>query len=129
MRTRPHGVAASLLLVGGVCLSAQQGTTASNSLASSTAVHRATTVTGATMLNIDYAVSAGLVTAVSPRLRGTSLLTRTVTARFGADSPVVCTAGPLTLLDSTTGLGEATYSCTGLLEPADRPRLLSITAS
>lgn len=117
------------LLLGIVGASTQLGSTASNDLpAETTAVHRLTTTTGATLLSTGYTVSTGQITAVTPKLRG-FLLLKTVTARFGSGPPVVCTPGVFTVLNLVTGLREATYTCVGLLEDADRPRPLQITAS
>jgi hypothetical protein len=118
------------LLVGGLAVAAQQASTAGNALpATTTAVYRATTVTGATLVSLNYTTTAGQVTAVTPRLRGVGLLTSTVTAQFGSGTTVTCTAGLLTVLDVVTGLGEGDFTCLGLLERADRPRELRITAS
>ena len=117
------------LLLGVVGASTQLGTTASNDLPTeTTAVYRSTTATGATLLSTSYTVTAGQITAVSPRLRGLLAL-KTVTARFGSGVPVVCTPGVFTVLDLLTGLREQSYDCVGLLEDADRPRPLRITAS
>lgn len=117
------------LLLASLAATMQQGSTASNSLPSAnTAVHRSATVTGATHISTSYTVTAGQITAVSPRLRGILLL-KVVTARFGNGAPVVCTAGVFTILNIVTGLREATYTCVGLLEDADRPRPLQITVS
>lgn len=117
------------LLGGALAASTQAASTASSSVPSSTAVYRETAVSGATMTSVDYVVTAGSITAVEPRLRGIDLLTRTVTARFGTGTAVTCTAGLLTVLDVVTGLGEATYTCLGLSEDADRPRKLQISVS
>lgn len=117
------------LLLGALAATTQQGSTGSNDLpAETTAVHRSTTATGATLLSTSYTVSTGQITAVSPRLRGILLL-KTVTARFGSGVPVVCTPGVFTVLNLVTGLREATYTCVGFLEDADRPRPLRITVS
>lgn len=117
------------LLLGVVGASTQLGSTSGNSLpAETTAVYRSTTATGATLLSTSYTVTAGQITGVSARLRGLLAL-KTVTARFGSGVPVVCTPGVFTVLDLVTGLREATYTCIGLLEDADRPRPLRITAS
>ena len=117
------------LLSGCVVAALQPASTASNSVPSSTAVHRETAVSGGTLMAIRYVVAGDTITAVEPRLRGTSLLTKTVRARFGSGRRVTCTAGLITVLNAATGLGEATYTCTGLLESADRPRKLQITVS
>ena len=93
-----------------------------------TPVYRSPAATGATLLSTSYTVTAGQITAVSPRLRGLLAL-KTVTARFGSGVPVVCTPGVFTVLDVLTGLREQSYDCVGLLEDADRPRPLRITAS
>lgn len=117
------------LLLGALAATTQVGSTAGNSLPStSTAVHRSTTATGATLLSTSYTMTAGQITAVSPKLRGILLL-KVVTATFGTGAPVVCTAGVFTVLDVVTGLREATYMCAGFLEDADRPRPLQITVS
>lgn len=117
------------LLLGAVGASTQLGSTSSNDLPTeTTAVYRSTTATGATLLSARYTVTAGQITGVSPRLRG-MLALKTVTARFGSGVPVVCTPGVFTVLDVITGLREQTYTCVGLLEDADRPRPLQITAS
>lgn len=120
---------ALVLLLGVIGAATQHGSTAGNDLpAESTAVYRVTTATGATLLSTSYTVVAGQITAVSPRLRGVLAL-KTVTARFGDGVPAVCTPGASTVLDVVTGLAEATYTCVGLLEDAERPRSLRITAS
>lgn len=117
------------LLLGVVGASTQLGSTSSNDLpAETTAVYRSTSATGATLLSTSYTVTAGQITGVSPRLQGLLAL-KTVTARFGSGVPVVCTPGIFTVLDVVTGLREATYTCIGLLEDADRPQALQITAS
>lgn len=115
------------LLAAGVAAATQTASTASSSIPSSTAVYRSTAVTGATLTSLSYSVTADTITAVEPRLRGVDLLTKAVTAQFGADAAVPCTAGVLTVLDVATGLGEATYTCLGLNESASRPRPLQIT--
>jgi hypothetical protein len=117
------------VLSGCLVATLQPGSTASSSVPTTTAVHRQTAVSGATMTSIRYEVTGGAITTVTPRLRGIDLLTKTVQAAFGAGAAVPCTAGVLTVLDVLTGLGEATYTCTGLLEDADRPRRLQITVS
>lgn len=123
-------VIALVLLVGGVATTTQLAATGSSVLPSqTTAGYRAATVSGATAVSISNTVVAGKITAVTARLRGTTLLTSTVRARFGADSAVTCTAGPITVLNTLTGLGEADYTCTGFLEDASRPRSLLLTAS
>ena len=125
---RRHALGLALLL-GVVSLGTGSASTAGSSVATSTAVHRTTSVSGATMTSMRYEVTGDAITTVTPRLRGTSLLTKTVHARFGADAAVPCTAGLLTVLNSVTGLGEATYTCTGLLEDAARPRALQISVA
>lgn len=124
------------LVVGVLGLTAQQASTASNSLpAETTAVYRSTTVTGATLLRMGYTVIGGQITAVVPKLRGTGLLSsvdlsKAVTARFGSDEPVACVETASSLLNALTGLAEVTYDCPLLLlEDADRPRPLVVTAS
>lgn len=117
------------LLVGAVGATAQQASTASNSIPESTAVYRGTTVTGATLLSLGYTIAGASITAVSPKLRGDGLLAgtlsnltpKTVTAQFGSDAPVTCVMTASTLLDSLTGAAEATYDCAGTSESADRP--------
>lgn len=120
----------ALALLGG-CLAAtaQTASTAGNAVPESTAVYRETDVRGATMLSLSYTVVAGTITGVEARLQGTSLLTKSVSARFGSGLSVTCTAGLLTVLNTVTGLGEATYTCLGMSERADRPRRLQITVS
>lgn len=117
------------LLVGAVAATTQVGSTASNAVPESTAVQRSTTVTGADAVSIQNVVTAGKITTVTARLRKTGLLTTTVSARFGSDPAVICAAGVITVLNAITGLGEASYTCTGFLEDASRPRPLRITAS
>lgn len=117
------------LLLGAVGIAAQSASTASNSLPSSTAVYRATTVTGAAMVSLDYTISAGQITGLTATLRGTGLLDAAVTAQFSGDPAVLCTRVSLNLLDLLTGLREGTYTCSPLLESADRPAPLQITAS
>lgn len=118
------------LLLGALGAVAQQASTASNDLpAETTAVHRATTVTGATALSVDYTLTGGAITTVKARLQKTDLLGTTVRARFGPDVPVTCAAGVITIVDLLLNLGRADYTCTGFLEDGDRPRPLTITAS
>lgn len=117
------------LLAGCLAAGTQTVSTASNVVPSSTAVHRQTSVSGASMSSLGYDVAGGTITAVRPRLRGVSLLTKTVNAGFGSGPAVPCTAGLLTVLNALTGLGEATYACLGLNEHADRPRPLQITVT
>lgn len=122
-------LALALALAGGGLAAVESASTASNSVPSSTAVYRATTVTGATATSINYTITAETITTVTARLQKVDLLLATVTAGFGADAPVQCTAGVITILDTVTNLGEADYTCTGFTERADRPRPLTITAS
>ena len=125
------------LLLGVVGASTQLGSTSGNDLpAETTAVHRSTTVTGATLLSMGYTVTSGSVLSVQPTLKGTGLLPtltgllgKTVTARFGSSPAVTCTITASTLINAVTRLAEATYTCPGLLEDAARPRPLRITAS
>jgi hypothetical protein len=118
------------LLLGALGAVTQQGSTASNDLpAETTVVHRATTVTGATALSIDYTLTGDAITSVTARLQKKDLLGTTVTAGFGSDAPVGCVAGPVTVVDLLLNLGEADYTCTGFLESGDRPRPLTIRAS
>ena len=124
------------LLAGVVGATTQQASTASNSITESTAVYRGTTVTGATLLSMGYTVVGNDITAVAPKLRGdglvktlTNLTPKTVTARFGSDTPVLCVEGTSSLLDSMTGHGEVTYDCAGLVERSDRPAELHIGVS
>lgn len=122
-------VLALALLGAAVVATAQQASTAGNALpAESTAVYRATTVTGATAVSVDYTMTGGTITGVTPRLQKVGLLGITVTARFGGDAPRTCTAGLITLVDVLLNVGEADYTCTGFAERADRPRALTITA-
>lgn len=122
-------VLAIALLAGAVAATAQTASTAGNSVPSSTAVYRETAVSGATLTSMSYTITAGKITAVEPRLQGISLLTKAVTASFGGGAAVPCTAGLLTVLNAVTGLGEATFTCLGLDESADRPRKLQITVA
>lgn len=122
-------VIAAALLAAAVAASTQAGSLASNGVPTSTAVHRSTSVSGATAVSIKNTVVAGKITVVTARLRKTGLLTTTVSARFGSDPAVVCVAGVITIINALTGLGEADYTCTGFLEDASRPRALRITAS
>lgn len=123
----PAAVLAVLMAAG--LLAVEPASTAGNVVPpSSTVVHRGTTVVGATLASLDYTMTAGKITGVLPRLRDTDLLTSTVTARFGSGPPVLCTAGQLTVVNVATGLGEATFTCAGFAERADRPRALTITA-
>lgn len=127
MRSRP--LLGLVVLVGCGVAALQPASTASSSVPSTTAVYRDTAVSGAVMTRLKYTVAAGTITAVEPRLQAVGLLDKTVTARFGSGAAVPCTAGLLTVLNVLTGLGEATYTCLGLSEPAARPRTLRITAS
>ena len=92
-------------------------------------MHRATTVTGATAVSVDYTVTGDTITSVVARLQKVDLLGVTATAAFGSDAPVTCTAGVITIVDVVLNLGEADYTCTGFTERAERPRELTITAS
>ena len=126
---RRHAIAVGLLACA-VATTTQIGSTAGSALPSeTTAVYRSATVIGAQTVSIRHTVTAGTITAVTARLRKTGLLTTTVTARFGSDTAVVCTAGIITVLNALTGLGEADYTCTGFLENSARPRPLTIRAS
>lgn len=122
-------LALALALAAGGLVAVQSASTASNSVPTSTVVHRASTVTGATAVSIKYTITAETITTVTARLQRVDLLLATVTANFGSDAPVQCVAGTITILDTLTNLGEAGYTCTGLTERADRPRPLTITAS
>jgi hypothetical protein len=122
--------------LGALAATAQGASTAGSTVPESTAVLRGTTVTGAALLSMSYTTSGNTIVAVKPRLRGTGLLAglggllpKTVTARMGSDLPVACVVTTSTLLNATTRLAEATYNCIGLLEPADKPRTLTITVS
>lgn len=117
------------LLAGVLGTVTQQASTAGLGMTSqTTAVHRATTVHGATLISLSYTMSGGRITAITPRLRGIGL-PLTAVARFGTGSAVECTRAPLSTLNPLTGLGEADYRCLGLTESADRPRPLVITVS
>lgn len=117
------------LLLAIAATGVQQASTAGNTLPSSTAVYRSTTVTGATPVSMDYAITGNQITGLSTTLRGTGLLNVAVRAQFAGDASVLCTRLSLRVLDLLTNLGEGTYSCPGLLEPADRPAALRITVS
>ncbi len=116
------------VLAGCLAASTQAASTAGNTVPGSTAVYRETAVSGASLTSISYTVSAGTITAATPRLRGV-LLGRTVSARFGAGPAVTCTPGVLTVISLITGVREGTYTCPGLGESASRPRKLQITVS
>lgn len=118
------------LLVGALGAAAVSASTASNTLPESTAVHRATTVNGASALAFDYTVVGGQIPAFTVRVQkvGLSLLT-SVTADFGGDLPVQCIAGSISIVDALTNLGQADYTCIGFVEDADRPRPLTINVS
>ena len=116
------------LLAGVIATALQQGSTAGNAVPPSTAVYRSTAVTGATLVSLDYTTTGGTVTALTVKLRGVELLAKTVTAHFGSDPAVSCIVGASLILD-VTQLTEATYTCAGFAEPADRPRPLQIAAS
>lgn len=120
---------ATALLAACLAAATQTASTAGSAVPGSTAVYRETAVSGATLTSLSYAVTGSTITAVRPRLRGTNLLTKAVTARFGSGTPVPCTAGLLSVLNAVTGLGEATYTCLGLSEPAARPRKLQVTVA
>lgn len=123
-------VLALALLGTAVAVTAQQASTAGSALPSeTTVVYRATTVTGATAVSVDYTMTGGTITGVTPRLQKVGLLGTTVTARFGGDAPVTCAAGLITIINVLLNIGEADYTCTGFAERADRPRALTITAS
>ncbi|MCW2679571.1 MAG: hypothetical protein JWM62_972 [Frankiales bacterium] len=125
------------LLAGCVAATVQTASTAGNQVEDSTAVNRSTTVTGGTLVSLSYDSSAGTITTVTPRLRGTGLLQtltipKPVTARFGVPTApsVACTPGVFTLLSGLglSGTYEATYTCNvaALLQPSDRPQPLTI---
>lgn len=117
-------------LAGALALAAQSASTASSSVPSSTAVYRATTVTGATAVSMQYTMTGDAITTVKARLQKVDLLLTTVVqARFGSDAAVLCTTDLITVVDVLTNLGEAEYTCTGFTEDADRPRALTITVS
>lgn len=121
---------AAAVVVVGLAAGAPSALTAGNDVPASTAVYRATTVTGAQLVSLDYTITAGTVTTVTARLQKTDLLTTTlVTAAFGADDAVSCVGGLITIVDVTLNLGQADYTCTGFTERADRPRGLSVNAS
>ena len=124
-----QAAAAAVAVAAALALTTDAAGTSSSAVPTSVAAHRATTVTGASMTSLSYTVVGDSITAVRPRLRGIGLLTRTVRAQYGSGVPVICTAGALNVLDVVTGLGEARYTCVGLLEDADRPRPLRITVS
>lgn len=127
---RRPALALALSLAGGGLAVVQPAWTASNSVPSSTAVYRATTVTGASAVSINYTITAETITTVTARLQKVDLLlTTVVTAEFGGEAPLQCVAGVITILDLVTNLGQADYTCTGFTERADRPRPLTITAS
>ena len=117
------------LLVGAIALTAQQATTASNSVPTTTAVNRAMTVNGATLLSSDYTIVSNQITGVTMRLRAVGLTTKTVSAAFGSGVSVACTPGVPNVLDLVTDLTEADYSCLGFTERADRPRPLVVSVS
>lgn len=118
------------LVAGGIAAGAQGALTGSNSVPDSTAVYRATTVTGATAVSLDYTITAGKITGFTARLQKTNLLSTTVvTAAFGNDDPVTCVGGLITIVDVSLNLGQADYTCTGFAERSDKPRALTITAS
>lgn len=128
---------ALVMLLGVVGASTQLGSTSGNSLpAETTAVQRSTTVSGGTLISMGYTVTGDSIVSVQPTLQGvgllptvTGLLGKSVTVRFGSSPAVTCSVTASTLINAVTRLAEATYSCGGLLEDADRPRPLQITAS
>ena len=124
-------VLALALLGAAVVVTAQQASTAGNALpAETTAVYRATTASGATLVSTEYAMTGSTITGVTTRLRKTNLLSTTVvTASFGGDAPRTCVGGLITIVSLTLNIGEADYTCTGFAERADRPRELTIRAS
>lgn len=121
---------ALVLLAGVVVLGAGSASTAGNALqTTNVAVHRVTTISGATPVSLGHTVTGGQITAVTPTVRDIGLLGQTATARFAGGTTVTCTRVSLQILDLLTDLGEATYTCTGLLAPAERPPALVITVS
>lgn len=114
-------------LLAALALSTTAASTASTSVPTSTATYRTVTVTGATARSLSYTTAAGLITGVSPRLRGSLSITTPVRARYGTGPTVTCTAGVLSVVNLLAGLREGTYDCLGFAEPADRPRALVIT--
>lgn len=118
------------LLAGSVLAAATSASTASNSVPESTAVYRSAKVNGATALKYDYTVVGGKIEAFDVRVQKVDLsLLTVVTAEFGGDPAVTCTAGTITIVDTLTNLGEGTYTCSVFAEPAGRPRRLTINVS
>lgn len=116
------------LLAGAVGVGAGSASTASNTLqTTNVAVHRVTSISGATPVSLGHTVTDGMITAVTPKVRDVGLLSQTATARFAGGTTVTCTRLSLQILDLLTDLGEATYTCTGLLAPAERPPNLYIS--
>lgn len=117
------------LVVGALAVTAQQASTASNAVPPSTATQRATTVNGATLVSLDYTVTGSQITGLTARLQAIGLTTKTLTARFGSDASVLCTAGLPTVIDLTLDLTQADYTCLGFSERANRPRPLVLDVS
>lgn len=124
------------LLAGAAAATAQQASTAGNALpAETTAVYRATSITGGTLVSLSYTHVGSTIAGVTPTIQGTGLLKsltnplpKTVVARLGS-STAPCTQTAGSVLGGLLGLERATYDCTGLTGRADRPPPLVITVS
>ena len=110
--------ALAVLVAGGMVGAA----TSSTSVPPSTASARAVQITGAAMKGVSYTVVAGTVTALTVQLKGPKTLPTTVSARYGSGVAVPCVLGLYSAVTDTTPA-----TCTGLAEPAARPRALAIT--
>jgi len=99
-------------------------TTSSSSVATSTANHRHVELTGATMKGVSYTVVAGVITGFTVSLKDHAALGAVATARYGGGVAIPCVVG----LYSAVG-DQTPVTCTGLAEPAARPRDLLVAVT
>lgn len=126
------------LLTAAVGVAAQQASTAGNTFAvdSNAASYRSVTIentsTRSTSLRaVSYKASLldpTKTASVSATFSG-GLSGRTIRARYGTDSPVLCTFTVHAIVGGVLGAEETRATCTGLREDADRPRALTFLIS
>ncbi|GAC1441293.1 MAG: hypothetical protein NVSMB55_08630 [Mycobacteriales bacterium] len=97
--------------------------TASNTLPASTAGYTSVTVTGATMRNVSYTVTANVITGFTMQLAGSQVL-RTASASFNGAPPLACVMG---VYDATAN--QTPLTCTGFNQRADSSWQLTVTVS
>lgn len=124
-RTKLAAIAGVLLFAG-----AGAASTASNTVPASIAGYQSVHITGGTLEGVSYTVTANTITALSARLQGPQIsalgvtLFSTVTAQFGAGSPVTCAIGLYDALSNTTAV-----TCTPFTQRANASWTLQITVS